>query len=111
MVALKSRSAKASSGRNFFDEEKALQAQIAELKDFVDHGADREREAQDERARTLPPPSEIQDRKREKEFMGQLSRGEIANRKRSQATNGLLLVLLTLAIFALGAWIYSVVQV
>lgn len=111
MVALKSRPSKSSSLDGVSTDEKALQARIAALQDFLDHGEEREREAQDEMTRTLPPPSEIQDRIREKEFMLRLSRGEMANEKRSQASNGLLLVLLTLAIFALGAWIYSVVQV
>jgi len=90
--------------------ERALQAEIDQLKDFVVHGPERERQAEEERLQTLPPLSEIEDRKREKEFMKRLSRGEIANEKRAQASNGLLLVLLALAIAAIGAWIYQVVQ-
>jgi len=110
MAALKSKITQSSPSSEFSDREKALQAQIAELEDFVTHGAEREREAEEERMLTLPPPAEILDRKREKLFMMRLSRGELANEKRAQASNGLLLVLLILAIFSIGAWIYSVVQ-
>lgn len=90
--------------------EHALQERIKQLEDFVAHGPERERQAEEERLQTLPPPSEIEDRKREKEFMKRLSRGEIANERRAQASNGLLLILLLLAIAALGAWIYQVIN-
>ena len=60
---------------------------------------------------TLPPLSELQDRERERKFMGKLSRRQMANEKRAQAKNGLLLVLLLLAMVSIGAWIYSVVQI
>ena len=97
--------------RDLGEHERALREQIEQLEDFVAHGPERERQAEEERMQTLPPPSEIEDRKREKEFMKRLSRGEMANEKRSQASNGLLLILLILAIAAVVAWIYRVVQV
>ena len=83
---------------------------IEELEDFVIHGPERERQAEVERRNTIPPPAEIEDRKREREFMKKLSRREIMNEKRSQASNGLLLILLLLSILAIGAWIYRIVQ-
>lgn len=95
--------------RDLSKQEMALQAQIAQLEDFVVHGPERERQAEEERQQTLPPPSEIEDRKREKEFMKRLSRGEIANEKRAQASNGLLLLLLVLAIASIGVWIYQII--
>lgn len=91
--------------------EKALQEQIRELKDFVAHGPERERQALEERMSTLPPPSEIEDRRREREFLEQVaSRRQIANARRAQASNGFLLVLLLLAIVTIAAWIYRVVM-
>ncbi|MGB0774362.1 MAG: hypothetical protein ACPG32_10865 [Akkermansiaceae bacterium] len=94
--------------------EQALKDQIANLKDFVEHGPDRAREAleleraaEEERLRTIPAPTEVQDRIREQEFMDKLSRGELKNEMRNQTKNGVLLVLLALAIIAIGAWIYS----
>lgn len=90
--------------------ERELREKIEQLQDFVDHGPEREREAEEERMRTLPPPSEITQRMREKKFMEQLSRGELKNEKRNQAKSGFLLFLLILAILAIGLWIYRAVQ-
>ena len=100
---------KASPIRDLSDQEMALRAQIEELEDFVVHGPERERKAEVERMNTIPPPAEIEDRKREREFLKKHSRREIMNEKRSQASNGLLLILLLLAILAMGAWIYCIV--
>lgn len=85
--------------------ERSLREQIAQLQDFVEHGPERERLAREEEMRTLPPPSEILGRKREKEFMEKLSRGELKNQKRNQTKNGVLLTLLVLAISSIAVWI------
>lgn len=90
--------------------ERALREQIAQLEDFVEHGPERERMAMEEQMHTLPPPSDLVGRKREKEFMEKLSRGELKNQKRNQAKCGFLLTLLILAIFTLGFWIYRTLQ-
>ena len=39
--------------------ERALREQIAQLKDFVEHGPERERAAREAEMRTLPPPSKL----------------------------------------------------
>jgi len=90
--------------------ERALQEQIARLEDFVQHGPERERLAIEEQRQTLPPPSDLVGRKREKEFMEKLSRGELKNQKRNQAKSGFLLILLIFAILTLGFWIYRTLQ-
>lgn len=90
--------------------ERAIQEQIAQLEDFVQHGPERERLAMEEQRQTLPPPSDLVVRKREKEFMEKLSRGELKNQKRNQAKSGFLLILLILAILTLGFWIYRILQ-
>lgn len=90
--------------------ERELRQQIEQLQDFVEHGPERERQAEEDRLRTLPPPSEIQDRLREKKFMDQLSRGELKNEMRNQTKSGVLLLLLILATLAIGWWIYQTVQ-
>jgi len=89
--------------------ERELKRQIKQLQDFVEHGPERERQAEEERMRTLPPPSEIQDRLREKKFMDQLSRGELKNEMRNQTKGGFLLALLILATLSVGWWIYQTV--
>lgn len=90
--------------------ERELKRQIKQLEDFVAHGPERERQAAEERMSTLPPPSEIQDRLREKKFMDQLSRGDLKNEMRNQTRGGLLLTLLILATLSVGWWIYQTVQ-
>ena len=90
--------------------ERALREQIAQLQDFVEHAPERERLAMEEEMQTLPPPSDLLGRKREKEFMEKLSRGELRNEKRNQAKSGFLLALLILAIATLGLWIYRTIQ-
>ena len=90
--------------------ERALREQIAQLQDFVEHGPERERVAREEEMQTLPPPSDLLGRKREKEFMEKLSRGELKNQKRNQTKSGFLLALLLLAILTLGMWIYRIAQ-
>jgi hypothetical protein len=90
--------------------ERELRTQIEQLQDFVEHGPEREMQAEEERMRTLPPPTEIQERLREKQFMEKLSRGELKNERRNQAKSGFLLMLLILAMLAIGYWIYQTIQ-
>ncbi len=86
-----------------------LQAKIAQLQDFVENGPDRLIQAERDRLSTLPPPVEVEERKREKEFMDKLGRGALKNEKRHQAKNGFLLILLILTILVLVFWIYQTV--
>ena len=90
--------------------ERELSERIEQLQDFVDHGPEREIQAEEERMRTLPPPTEVQQRQREKQFMEKLSRGELKNERRNQAKSGLLILLLILAMLAIGYWIYQTLQ-
>ncbi len=90
--------------------ERELQEKIAKLQDYVENAPERERQAEEERLRTLPPPSEIMEREREKSFMDKLSRGELKNERRDQTKNGFLLFLLILTILALGLWIYQAIH-
>lgn len=90
--------------------ERELRAQIEQLQDFVEHGPEREKKAAEEQMRTLPPPSEVQERLREKQFMEKFSRGELKNERRNQAKSGFLLFLLVLAMLAIGFWIYQTVR-
>ena len=99
--------------RKLEEQEALIQAQIQQIEEdkrLKKEAEERQRLQAEEDEITLPPLSEIQDRERERKFMGKLSRRQMANEKRSQASNGLLLLLLILAIVALGFWIYSVVQ-
>lgn len=90
--------------------EAQLLARINELEDFISGAPERIRQEMEDEITTMPPPDDLEDRRREHKFYSQLSRGEIRNEHRYQARSLVLFVLLVTAIFALSAWIYSVVQ-
>lgn len=89
-------------------QEQKIQEQIKKLQEYVEHGPELERAAEEERFSTLPPPAEVKARQREKQFMEKLSRGELKNERRHQTKSGFLLVILVLAIAAVALWIYRV---
>ena len=91
-------------------QEREIQERIKKLKDFVEHGPDLERAAEEDRLCTLPAPAEVKEREREKQFMEKLSRGELKNERRHQAKSGLLLFLLALATVSMMLWIYKSIQ-
>jgi len=83
-----------------------LQNKIKQIQSFIHEAPDKLQQEEDERISTLPAPDEISERRREKEFFDRLSRGELKNERRHQAKNGVILVLLVIAITAVSLWIY-----
>ena len=59
---------------------------------------------------TMPPPDDLEDRRREHKFYSRLSRGEIRNEHRYQTRSAFVFLLLVMGILALSFWIYSVLQ-
>ncbi len=90
--------------------EEQLLSRINELEEFISEAPERIRREMEEEITTMPPPDDLEDRRREHKFYSQLSRGEIRNEHRYQTRSALLFVLLVTAILALSAWIYSVLQ-
>lgn len=90
-------------------QEQAIQERIKKLQDFVEHGPEIERAAEEDRLCTIPAPVEVKEREREKQFMEKLSRGELKNERRHQAKSGLLLILLIIATVSIALWIYKVI--
>lgn len=86
-----------------------LQDKIKQIQSFIHEAPDKLQQAEEERISTLPAPDEISERRREKEFFDRLSRGELKNERRHQAKNGVILVLLAIAITAVCMWIYRYV--
>ncbi len=84
-----------------------LQQKIKDIQSFIEDAPDKLQQEEDDRIRTLPAPDEISERRREKEFFDRLSRGELKNERRHQARNGVILVLLAVAITAVSMWIYK----
>lgn len=82
-----------------------LQDKIKQIQSFIHEAPDKLQKEEDDRIQTLPAPDEISERRREKEFFDRLSRGELKNERRHQAKNGVILVLLVVAITATCLWI------
>ena len=84
--------------------------EIESLRDFLENEPTKRREAETERMQTLPAPDEIVTVRREKAFFDRLSRGELKNEHRHQAKNGLLFIVLVIAIFSVSLWIYRFIS-
>ena len=92
------------------EREELLLSRIDELENYIEDAPERIRQEMDDEMRTMPPPDDLEDRRREHKFYAQLSRGEIRNEHRYQARSALLFLLLITAIVALSSWIYSVLN-
>jgi len=90
--------------------EEQLLSRINELENFITDAPERIRREMEDEITTMPPPDDLEDRRREHKFYSQLSRGEIRNEHRYQTRSAMLFVLLVTAILCLSAWIYSVLQ-
>ena len=89
---------------NLAEKEKALRDEMQRLEDYIQGGAEQERSDQ---INTMPAPDDLAERRRQASFVEQvLSKKEIRNIKRSQAKGTILFLLLVLAIFSLGSWVY-----
>lgn len=83
------------------EQERALDAQIQSIRAEPEKIL---REAQ-EQAATIPPPDDLADRIRQKQFEATVSRRQIRNERRTQGRSLLLLLLLLAATAALAAWV------
>ena len=90
--------------------EEKLLSRISELEEFIEGAPERIRREMEEEITTMPPPDDLEDRRREHKFYSQLSRGEIRNEHRYQTRSAFLFLLLVTAILMLSFWIYSVLQ-
>ena len=97
-------------GSALLSHEEQLLSKITELEAFIEDAPERIRREMEDELTTMPPPDDLEDRRREHRFYSQLSRGEIRNEHRYQARSALLFLLLVTAIVALSSWIYSVLN-
>lgn len=92
-------------------EAQALREKMQELESFVEEAPQLAKEQFDEQYATMPPPDELEDRRRERMFMARtLSRNEVRNERRYQAQSGVMIFLLLLATAALLAWAWRIAQ-
>lgn len=63
-----------------------------------------------EEARTMPPPEDLVDRQRQREFEEKAARGQIRNERRTQGRSLFLMFLLLAATAAMIAWVITLAQ-
>ena len=83
-----------------------LDAKIAALK-ALPQQLELEMQEQD---RTLPPPEDLEDRRRQRDFEEKAARGQIRNERRTQGRSLLLMLLLLAATAAMVAWVITLTQ-
>lgn len=82
-----------------------IEERARECEQFLREAPERIAAAQAERARTMPPPDDLADRRRERRFYELVSRGELRNERRAQAGSTMLLLLLIVATATLIMWV------
>lgn len=63
-----------------------------------------------EQESTMPPPEDLEDRKRVRDFEEKAARGQIRNERRTQGRSLLLMFLLLAATAAMVAWVITLTQ-
>jgi len=82
-----------------------------ELETFVEEAPQIAKDQFDEQYATMPPPDELEDRRRERMFMARaMSRNEVRNERRYQAQSGFMIFLLLLSAVAMIAWAVKIAQ-
>lgn len=63
-----------------------------------------------EQERTMPPPEDLEDRRRQRDFEEKAARGQIRNERRTQGRSLFLMLLLLAATAAMVAWVITLSQ-
>lgn len=91
--------------------EEDISTRIQQLESFIEEAPDAIRKRIEDELTTMPPPDDLEDRRRENHFYAQLlTRRQIKNERRYQARSALLFVLLSTAIAGVSSWIYTFLQ-
>lgn len=88
------------------DRRRALEEQIQS----ITAEPDKIRREAEEQAATLPPPDDLADRRRLREFEEVVSRRQVRNERRTQGRSLVLFFLLIAATIALGSWVLRLFQ-
>ncbi len=101
------RKMKRTPGEPTVDELSALESEIAKCESLIESAPLKLREQQERERTTIPAPDDFEDRRRERRFYADLSRGQIINERRSRTRNTVIFVLLVAATVSLCWWIYQ----
>jgi len=89
------------------DELNQLDSEIAKVESLIESGPQKLREQRERERTTMPAPDDFADRRRERHFYVELSKGQLRNERRYRTCNTVLFVLLAFATVSICWWIYS----
>ena len=84
-----------------------LDSEIAKCESVIESAPQKLREQRERERTTMPAPDDFADRRRERRFYTELSRGQVRNERRYRTRNTVLFVLLASATVSICWWIYS----
>ena len=87
--------------------EELISSQIEHLEHFIERAPQRLQEEIERQRNSMPPPDDMRERARERDFYKYYSKGQTQNERRYQARNTVLFVLLSTALLATCWWIYA----
>jgi hypothetical protein len=89
------------------DELSNIELEIEKYKSMIESAPLKLLEQQERERTTMPAPDDFADRRRERRFYAELSKGQIINERRYRTRNTVLFVLLAAATVSICWWIYS----
>ena len=89
------------------DELSELDTEIAKYESLIENAPLKLLEQRERERNTIPAPDDLEDRRRERRFYADLSKGQIINERRYRTRNTVLFVLLAAATVSVCWWIYS----
>lgn len=89
------------------DELSALESEIAKYESMIESAPLKLLEQRERERTTIPAPDDFEQRRREKGFYADLSKGQIINQRRFHTRNTILFVLLAMATASICWWIYQ----
>lgn len=89
------------------DELANLDSEIAKYESMIESAPLKLLEQRERERTTIPAPDDFEQRRRERRFYADLSRGQVINERRFRTRNTVLFVLLALATASICWWIYQ----
>ena len=89
------------------DELNQLDSEIAKFESLIESAPQKLREQRERERTMIPAPDDFADRRRERRFYAELSKGQVKNERRYRTRNTVLFVLLASATVSICWWIYS----
>ena len=89
------------------DEVNEIDEEIAKYQNLINDAPQKRQEQRDRERNTIPPPDDFEDRRRQRRFFADLSKGQVINERRYRTRNTVPLVLLAAATLSISWWIYN----